>query len=238
MITIIIPTYNEKKNIKKIINQITSLGIPSLNILVVDDNSPDNTSNIVKIMQKNNKNLHLLINKEKKGLGKAYIIGMNYSINKLKADILVEIDADLSHDPKILPEMLKFIPEYDLVLGSRYIKDGSIPKKWEFHRKFLSFFGNFIFRVFFSWKVKDWTTGYRVIKKEVYKKIKEYIDNKIFYDYTFQVVFLHQAMKRGFKIKEYPIEFKERKKGKSKFKGLNYIKNNILYIIKAKLNKK
>ena len=162
---------------------------------------------------------------------------MEYAVKKLKSNILVEMDADLSHDPKILPEMLKFIPEYDMVLGSRYIEEGSIPKDWVFYRKFVSSVGNLIFRIFFSWNIKDWTTGYRAIKTKVYNKIRNELDEEMFQGYTFQVGFLYKTIKYGFKVKEYPLKFKDRRKGSSKFKGLNYIKNNLLFILKTKLKR-
>ena len=101
MIVVIIPTYNEASNISKVIKNVFCLNLKDLNILVVDDSSPDGTSKIVKKIIKKNKNLHLLINEEKKGLGKAYMVGMDYAINQLNAKVLVEMDADLSHDTKI-----------------------------------------------------------------------------------------------------------------------------------------
>ena len=234
MITVIIPTYNEKNNIFKIINQVFDLKIKNLHVLVVDDSSPDGTGLEVLKLKKKYKKLHLKTNKEKKGLGKAYMVGMDYAVNKLKTNVLVEMDADLSHDPKILQNMLNLIPKYDLILGSRYIKGGSNPKDWAFHRKFVSTLGNLVFRFFFSWKVKDWTTGYRVIKSKVYNKIKDELDEDMFKGYTFQAGFLYKTIKYGFKVKEYPLKFKDRKEGSSKFKGLNYIKNNLLFILKTK----
>jgi dolichol-phosphate mannosyltransferase len=236
MITVIIPTYNEKKNIGRVIKKVLDLKVNNLQILVVDDSSPDGTSTVVEKLMKKYTKLHIIINKEKKGLGKAYLVGMDYAVKKLNSDILVEMDADLSHNPNILPKMLSFIPKYDMVLGSRYIKGGSIPKDWAIYRKFISYFGNFIFRLCLSMKIKDWTTGYRVIKSEVYKKIKPEIDKEIFYGYTFQAGFLYKSLEHGFKIREYPLNFKDRVKGKSKIQSLKYIVKNIQFIIKTKLN--
>lgn len=234
MITVIIPTYNEKNNISKIIKKIYDLKIKNLQILVVDDSSPDGTSEIVKKLQKKHKNLFLKINKEKKGLGKAYMVGMEHAITSLNSDILVEMDADLSHDPKILPKMLSYIPEYDFILGSRYINGGSIPKDWAIYRKFISYFGNLIFRITLSMKIKDWTTGYRVIKSKVYKKIRDELDNEMFYGYTFQAGFLYKSFKQGFKIKEYPLKFKDRKNGHSKIQSIDYIIKNLIFIFKTR----
>ncbi|MEK6916293.1 MAG: polyprenol monophosphomannose synthase [Nanoarchaeota archaeon] len=230
MIAVIIPTYNERENIVPIITSIKK-NLPKAKIIVVDDTSPDGTANLVKKI----KNIHLIVNKKKLGLGKAYLIGMDYAINKLNANILIEIDADLSHDPRELPKLIELIKNNDLVLGSRYIKGGSIPKEWPFYRKFLSTAGNLFIRLMLGRKIKDWSTGYRAIKAEVYKNIRNEIDKEMFYGYTFQIGFLYKAMKKGYKIAETPIHFKDRKKGKSKL-GPDFLFNTFLYILKVKLN--
>lgn len=235
MITIIIPTYNEKQNINFLIKKINELKITDLNILVVDDNSPDKTSDIVKKRMKSQKNLYLLKNKNKQGLGKAYKIAMDYALENLDSEVLIEIDADLSHNPEKIKEMVKYIKKYDMVIGSRYVKGGSIPKHWEFHRKIVSRFGNLVFRVVLGFHILDWTTGYRAIRKQVYKAVRDKIDEDMFEGYTFQVGFLYYAVKQGFSVKEIPIRFRQRNKGESKFKGINYIINNLRFIAKIKI---
>ena len=232
MIAVIIPTYNERENIMPLIISIEK-NLPGAEIIVVDDNSPDGTGELVK----KNRKVRLITNPEKTGLGRAYLKGMDYAVKKLKADVLIEIDADFSHDPKDLPALVKMAEEYDLVLGSRYIKGGSIPKKWPFYRKFLSAAGNSFIRFMLGRKIRDWSTGYRAIRKKVYLDIGNEINQDMFYGYTFQIGFLYKAMKRGYKIAEVPIHFRDRTKGKSKL-GLEYLLNTFIYIIKIKLGMK
>ncbi|HBO10464.1 TPA: glycosyltransferase family 2 protein, partial [Candidatus Collierbacteria bacterium] len=166
-VVIIIPTYNEAGNVKavtqalhKIFKQLKSY---SCQILFVDDNSPDGTSKIVSSLARRHPFVHLLLNKRKGGLGHAYKKGMLYALDRMKADIIFEFDADLSHDPTKIPAMLvKLEQGADLVLGSRYIPGGSIPEHWGFHRKFLSVGGNlFIQFIMLNRAIRDWTTGYR-----------------------------------------------------------------------------
>ncbi|GAI49889.1 unnamed protein product, partial [marine sediment metagenome] len=145
---IIIPTYNEKENIEKTIENLQSVfaKVPSnfkMHILIVDDTSPDGTADIIKRLMKKHDNLHLFINKEKKGLGAAYIKGFKYAMEKLKADLVFEFDADGSHQPKYIPGMLNEISKgADVVIGSRYVPGGKMPEDWGFNRKLISFFGN------------------------------------------------------------------------------------------------
>jgi len=224
---VILPTYNEKDNIGKLIDEIKKYPV---DILVVDDSSPDGTADVVR-----KKKVNLLINKEKQGLGKAYLTGMKHAVEKLKADVLIQMDADFSHDPSLLPEFLKEIKKNDMVLGSRYIKGGSIPKNWSVYRKFLSYFGNLFIRFSLGWKIHDWSTGYRAVRKEVYENLKKEMEDEMHYGYTFQVVFLYKALHRDFMVKEIPLNFKNRKHGESKL-GPEYLKNTFKYILKTKLS--
>ena len=149
-LTVILPTYNEAGNVKavtqalhKIFKQLKSY---SCQILFVDDNSPDGTSKIVSSLARRHPFVHLLLNKRKGGLGHAYKKGMLYALDRMKADIIFEFDADLSHDPTKIPAMLvKLEQGADLVLGSRYIPGGSIPEHWGFHRKFQCIPSNWAF---------------------------------------------------------------------------------------------
>lgn len=238
---IIIPTYNEKGNIGEAIDQLEQVFSKvspgySMHILVVDDSSPDGTANEVKQKSKDYSNLHLLINPQKMGLGGAYLSGMKYATEKLDADILFEFDADLSHDPKLIPSFIQKLDQgYDMVLGSRYIKGGSIPPNWGLKRKFYSIVGNMIIMtVLTDFRIRDWTTGYRAIKRKVYETILPKLGNERFFGYTFQIGFLHNAVRNKFKIGEVPLKFVDRKLGKSKL-GAEYIKNTLIYILKARL---
>ena len=229
----ILPTYNEKDNIASMLEALLKIFKKNsqyqFQILVVDDNSPDGTGELVKQYIKKHSLIHLMTG-PKKGLGFAYIRGMKYAVNKLKADIFFEIDSDLSHDPKLIPSFLKEIEKgADLVIGSRYIKGGSIPREWAWQRKVFSIFGNLIARFgLMIPRVHEWSSGYRAIKAEVFKKVGA--DLEKYTGYTFQIAFLHRTIQAGFKVVEIPLNFIDRKHGKSKFIPLDYIANVLLYI--------
>jgi dolichol-phosphate mannosyltransferase len=233
-IVVILPTYNERGNIESLIKKIQQkfkeLNNYQAEILVVDDKSPDGTSQVVKKLTKRYRNIKLIIG-EKRGLGNAYVRGMRYAINKLKADILFEMDADFSHDPNLLPVLVRRIEKgADFVIGSRYIKGGSIPKEWGIERKIFSIFGNLIARIgLMLLRIHDWTSGYRAIRKEVFKSIGNKLDK--YTGYTFQIALLHRAVQNNFKVAEIPLKFVDRKYGKSKFIPTDYIVNTLLYIL-------
>lgn len=236
----VIPTYDERGNIGRAIDQLEDVfkKIPlnyEMHILVVDDSSPDGTADEVKTKMKQLKNVHLLINKKKMGLGGAYLSGMKYAVEKLNPDIFFEFDADLSHDPKLVPQFLTKLEEgYDLVLGSRYIKGGAIPDNWGLKRKFYSVVGNMIIMfVLTDFSIRDWTTGYRAIRRYVYEKVYPLLGEERFFGYTFQIGFLHKAVRAGFKAGEVPLKFVDRTLGRSKL-GAEYIKNTLIYIFKAR----
>lgn len=237
---LVIPTYNESENIARLIPLLLevfkNITKYEMHVLVVDDTSPDGTADIVRALSKKNPNVHLLVNAKKNGLGAAYLVGMREAFYKLKADIIFQFDADLSHDPKKIPEFLKKIDEgYDFVLGSRYIKGGSIPANWGIHRKFLSVVGNmFIQFVLTNFSIRDWTTGYRAITKKVFDAVGSEMEHDRFSGYTFQIGFLHKAMRKGFKISEVPFQFIDREIGHSKL-GMEYLKNTLIYILKVRM---
>ncbi len=237
---IIIPTYNERENIQKVVpilekvfERITTW---NMHILVVDDNSPDKTADVVRDLQKKYDNLHLLLNQQKSGLGGAYLKGMAKAFGELKADVVFEFDADLSHDPQKIPALLQKIDEgYDLVLGSRYIPGGGIPENWGWHRKFLSVVGNLtIMFVLTDFRIRDWTGGYRAITKKVYEAVHQDLQSEQFSGYTFQLGFLHKSIKRGFKVAEVPFKFVDRTIGQSKL-GIESFNNTLLYILKVRM---
>ena len=210
-VVIILPTYNERGNIDKIIPILEEEISPKIKkheiaILVADDNSPDGTSDAVRTLQKKYKNLELSTG-EKKGLGAAYIRGMTYAVEKMGTQVLFEMDADLQHDPEKIPDFLAKIDEgYDMVIGTRYSEGGSIPAAWPTHRKIFSIFGNLLIRtIMMRFWLHDWTGGFRALKKEVFLKEKDELTE--FKGYTFQVSFLHKAVRDGFKIAEVPFHF-------------------------------
>lgn len=218
-VTIVLPTYNEAENIKDFLNsvytEIEKIQGFNINTLIVDDNSPDKTADIVKELQKNNSKIYLL-NNNKRGLGNAYKSGFKYAIEKLDADILIEMDSDFSHNPKKIKELLETIKQgYDFVIGSRYIKGGSIPDNWALIRKLNSKYGN-IFARFIAglFHVKDCTSGFRAIKSDLIKQID--LDNLKVNGYAFQMSILFECVKLGAKTYEIPINFIDRTRGKSK----------------------
>jgi dolichol-phosphate mannosyltransferase len=237
---IIIPTYNEKQNIDKLLSQIIKVGKKiktwDLQILVVDDSSPDGTATVVENLKTKNKNIHLLVRKKKVGLGAAYLAGMKDAFEKMKADVIFKMDADLSHNPTYISKFLEKVEAgADLVIGSRYIKGGSIPKEWAIHRKVYSVLGNKIASFMLGTnKVNDWTSGYRAINKQTYKKVSPLMFGKTTQGYTFNMSFAYNTLKHGFVVSHVPIKFPDRKAGKSKL-GLEYLIHTPIFLIKTRL---
>ncbi len=233
-IVIILPTYNERENIQKLIPQIQP-AVKNLKheveILIVDDNSPDKTSDVVRDFMRNDQKIHLLTG-NKMGLGAAYIRGMKYSIEKLAAEVVLEMDADFSHDPKDVSKLISEIERgADFVIGSRYVQGGSI-KNWSFFRHFLSNFGNQVARFALGLQeVQDCTAGFRAIKTELIKKVN--LDSIRANGYGFQVWLLYCCIKKSAKIKEVPVEFVDRKVGKTKL-GFWDIIEGIIILFKLK----
>lgn len=239
-VVIVVPTYNEAGNVgpttialARVFKQCVGY---DMHILFVDDNSPDGTSKEIDKLIKKYPFVHILNNKRKGGLGHAYKKGFMYAIDKLKADYLFQFDADLQHDEAILPAMLESLNSgSDLVLGSRYMKGGAIPKAWPIHRKFLSVVGNLFIRfVMGNFKVHDWTTGYRGIKREVVEKILPNMGNSAFNGYTYQIGFLVKSIQQKYRVGEVPFHFRDRTAGQSKL-GPEYIFNTMRYIMKARI---
>ena len=209
---IIMPTYNEAENIKKIIPQIFNL--IDISILVVDDNSPDRTASVVEELQKEYKNLHLLKRQNKDGLAKAYISGFEYALNN-GFDVFIQMDADFQHPFDVLPEMLKNMEEQnaDLVIGSRYIQNGTW-KNASKKKKMISKLGNLYTQIVLGTKIKDITGGYNIWTKKTLNKID--LNSIISKGYMFQIEMKYKAEKSGLKIIEYPITFNPREEGNSK----------------------
>lgn len=237
---IIIPTYNEAKalpvTLEEVFKVISHISSWQIEILIVDDTSPDKTYEIVKALQIHEPKLHLLVNPTKSGLGGAYLKGMAKAFLELNADAVFEFDADLSHDPTKIPSMLAKLDEgYDMVLGSRYIPGGGIPENWGWHRTFLSVMGNLTVKIILTnFSITDWTGGFRAITRKTYLAVVPFLKADKFSGYTFQMGFLQTAVKLGFKITEVPFYFKDRTLGKSKI-GPEYIKNALLFLIKYRL---
>ncbi len=208
---VIIPTYNELNNIQKLISQIIEL-YPDVNILVVDDNSPDGTGEYVEKLSKEDERIKVLRREGKMGLGTAYCEGFQYML-KNGYDIAIQMDADFSHDPKVIRTFFEEIEKYDLVIGSRYITGVNVIN-WPMQRLLLSYFANTYTRVITGMPVRDATGGFKCFRR----KVLESIDlSKIRSNgYAFQIEMNFKAYKKGFKIKEVPIIFVDRVEGSSK----------------------
>jgi len=209
---IIIPTYNEAENVLKVMKQIIGLNIEGIGILVVDDNSPDGTADLVSEFMSQNKQVFLLKRNGKMGLGTAYVTGFKYALNK-KYDYIFEMDADLSHDPKELPNFLRAIENADLVIGSRYLTGVNVIN-WPLSRLFLSVMASKYTRIVTRMPIHDCTGGYKCFRSEVLESIP--LDEIRSNGYSFQIELNFKAWKRNFRIKEIPIIFYDRTVGKSK----------------------
>jgi dolichol-phosphate mannosyltransferase len=237
----ILPTYNERENIIRLLDILhdTLHGVKKYTVLylVVDDNSPDGTRNLVIEYQKKHSDVYILSG-QKEGLGKAMLRGMAYAVTKLNADYLFQMDADLSHDPKAVPLFLYELDHgADFVVGSRYIKGGSIPENWGFHRKIFSVVGNAIVRFGLGYpQVHDWTGGFRVYRKKFFEQSSEQLTK--YSGYVFQIAFLHKSIMNGAAITEVPIHFTDRQYGKSKIAPFEYIRNVFRYVILSRMAQK
>lgn len=231
---IVLPTYNEKENVITLIPAIFDItkNIPGwdVEILVVEDNSPDGTADVVKDLQKDYSKLHM-IHGEKTGLGKAYQRGFAYGIKHIAPEIIFEMDSDWQHDPHIIPDFLKKIDAgADFVIGSRFIKGGSIPASWGLHRKIYSIGANIGMMIgFMKFSIHDWTSGFRAMRASfIEKTIHRYTP----YDsYIFQIAILDNAVKEHLHIAEVPLNFGDRKIGVSKIPAFQYIFNIIFYVL-------
>jgi dolichol-phosphate mannosyltransferase len=249
-LVLIIPTYNEVENIPPLLAVFDSVvkKLPQnwqLQLLFVDDNSPDGTADAVKMAQQQRltkktglrgKQIHLYSNPYKQGLGKAYLVGMEYAFAHLSPNVLGQFDADLSHDPSKLPLMITQIEAgYGMVIGSRYIAGGSIPTNWSWYRKLLSYVGNNVVKFGLGHpRLADWTTGYRLFTKRVYQQIRPYITEEQFFGYLIMIGMTHAAVKVGTKIAEVPFAFVDRRYGESKL-GIDYIFNTLIYVVWQRL---
>ncbi|MFQ5602919.1 MAG: polyprenol monophosphomannose synthase [bacterium] len=209
---IIIPTYNEAENIKNVIQQLIDLNIPNLFLLIVDDNSPDGTGEIVEKIAKVDLRIKLLRREHKSGLGTAYVEGFKFAL-KEKFDYIFEMDADLSHDPKEIPRFLEKIENYDLVIGSRYITGVNVIN-WPLARLILSVAANWYSRIITGLPIKDCTSGYKCFRRKVLEHID--LDHISSDGYSFQIEMTFKAWKKNYRICEIPIIFVDRAKGNSK----------------------
>ena len=212
-ITVVTPTYNEAENLPKLVSALFLLPL-DIHILVVDDNSPDGTGQIADdLAQKHPGRIDVLHRPGKLGLRSAYLGGFQ-KILDTDADVIVQMDADFSHDPAALVDMAKLLETHDVVLGSRYVTGGAVDKDWPVWRKYLSAFGNFYARSILRVPLHDVTTGYRMWRTDMLKQVP--FDHIKSSGYVFLVEMIYLAHCLEFKIGESPIYFADRRFGKSK----------------------
>ena len=215
---IVLPMYNEVENIKVLIpllfEQSARISSHELHVLVVDDKSPDGTATLVKNLHKNFDNLHLLVG-DKKGLGDAYTRGIKFALENIAPDIVIQMDADLQHDPKLIPlfiELTEF--GFSMVIGSRFASGGEIIN-FALHRRFLSVFGNILIRFFGGLpRIRDCTSGYRCIKANLLRQCR--MSGLSTRGYAYQSSLLCELLRNGARVVEIPITFSRRKHGSSK----------------------
>ena len=231
---VIIPTFNEIENIEKIIHTVFSLPM-QFDVLIVDDNSPDQTANKVKELQKTyGAQLQLIERKGKLGLGTAYIAGFKYALTK-GFEYIFEMDCDFSHNPNDLLNLYKTCAEqdYDVAVGSRYVSEGGF-ENWPLFRVFLSKFASFYVEIILGTGVKDSTAGFVCYKAKVLKNID--LDKIKFIGYAFQIEMKYKAKLKGFSIKEVPIIFTDRVLGESKMSN-NIIREAVLGVWRLRKEK-
>jgi dolichol-phosphate mannosyltransferase len=208
---VIIPTYNEADNVLRIVPQVLAQD-EGFHVLVVDDNSPDGTANLVKEIQKSNPRIHLIERPSKRGLGTAYVAGFKYALSH-EFDFAFEMDADFSHDPKSLLKLLAKTEECDLVIGSRYISGVNVVN-WPMSRLILSYAANMYTRFVTGLPVRDATAGFKCYRRAVLESLD--LDAITSNGYSFQIETNFMAWKKGFRVCEVPIVFVDRRAGVSK----------------------
>jgi dolichol-phosphate mannosyltransferase len=213
--TVVIPTYNEAENLPNIVGELLSLGIDSLHILIVDDNSPDGTGELAdELAGRYPHCLHVIHREKPMGLGTAYIAGFRYALAH-GADYIIQMDADFSHSPSYIPQFLQKIVDYDVVVGSRYVEGGKLDERWGFGRYLLSWWANSIYtRLILGIRVSDATAGFKCWRREALEGID--LSRIHSSGYVFQVEMAYVCEKLGYQVLEIPIYFEDRRIGKSK----------------------
>jgi dolichol-phosphate mannosyltransferase len=213
-VLVVVPTYNERLNIEKIVQRTLS-SVPEADVLVVDDSSPDGTGEVADGMAASDERVHVLHRPGKAGLGAAYVAGFRWGLGR-SYEVLVEMDADGSHQPEQLPALLDALKDADVVLGSRWVPGGSV-ENWPRRRELLSRGGNTYVRLALGLDLRDATGGFRAYRREALERLD--IDSVSSQGYCFQVDLALRAVERGLRVHEVPIRFVERVEGTSKMSG-------------------
>ena len=213
---VVLPTYNERENLPIMVETLHGLGIPGLEVLVVDDNSPDGTGVLAERLRDEYADrfpIHVAHRPQKLGLGPAYIDGFGRAL-ALGADYIVEMDADFQHDPRVLREFRRWIEEYDVVVGSRYIPGGSVEDRWGLVRKLLSRGGSIYARLILGLRTHDPTGGFKCFRASALRRLD--LNRIRSSGYTFQIEMSYACQRAGLRVKEVPIRFADRERGSSK----------------------
>lgn len=215
-IVVVVPTYDERTNLPVLVGMLMDLGLPDLHVLVVDDNSPDGTGKVAdELTAATGGAVGVLHRTAKDGIGRAYVAGMTRALAE-GADVVIQMDADLSHPVSRVPVMVDtlFAEDAAVVIGSRYVPGGSLATEWPWHRKALSAWANFYVNAILRLRVKDATAGFKAWRASALKAID--VPSVRSNGYSFQVEMNHRAVRRGLRIVEVPIRFEERVSGESK----------------------
>jgi dolichol-phosphate mannosyltransferase len=212
---VVIPTYNEADNLPVMVGELLDLDLPALQVLIVDDNSPDGTGQVAdELAAEHDGHVHVIHRTGKLGLGTAYLTGFRYALDH-GADLVVQMDADFSHSPSYIPQFLEKIENYDVVIGSRYVSGGGTDERWSWWRYLLSWWANSVYtRLILGVKVKDATAGFKCWRRATLEGIG--LDRVHSNGYVFQVEMAYLTEKCGFRFFEVPIYFEDRRIGKSK----------------------
>ena len=214
-VMVVIPTYNEADNLSPVVGELRSLNVPGLQILVVDDNSPDGTGELADDLSRRYPGeFHVIHRSAKMGLGTAYIAGFRFALER-GADRIVQMDADFSHSPAYIPRFLAKMDDCDVVVGSRYVEGGQLDERWSPGRNLLSWWANSVYTcLILGTTVKDATAGFKCWKREVLETID--LNSIRSNGYVFQVEMAYVTEKLGFRVLEMPIYFEDRRIGRSK----------------------
>lgn len=228
---IIIPTYNEKENLRSLLKELFTYA-PATNVLIVDDNSPDGTGQLADEIHNENPQVLVMHRAGKLGLGTAYIAGFKYAIEH-DYDAAFEMDADFSHNPMYLPDFLRKIANAHLVIGSRYVPGGATPD-WTLLRRFISGGGNIYTRLLLGSRIHDWTAGFRCYRVEALKAID--LDSVRSQGYAFQIEMAYRVLRKGFRVEETPIVFLDRRVGTSKMSRKIFLEG-FTYVLRARFGR-
>lgn len=213
-VAVVVPTYNEAENLPVLTERLFALNIPGLTLIVVDDGSPDGTGEVAKqLATQYDGRVELVQRRRKEGLGPAYIAGFSHALDG-GADVIVQMDADLSHQPEYIPAFIDALEDADVVIGSRYVSGGGVDEHWGVLRRFISSGGNFGIRAVTGVKVKDATGGFKAFRQNVLRSIDFSLVRCA--GFGFQAEINHACERMGYVVTEYPIVFIDRTMGKSK----------------------